>query len=83
VSGYERVTGTASANDDNNKTATATCPSGKVVVGGGFVEAGSIPGIAKIGQSQATSDTVWTVFGRGDGINSWSLQAFAVCVTTP
>ena len=35
MSGYQVVTVTSLNNDDSPKTVTASCPTGKVVIGGG------------------------------------------------
>ena len=80
MSGYERVTGAVSPSNNSAKTATATCPSGKVVISGGFVIGGNTNTTVTV--NRATSDTTWTVAGAsipwfgGD----FTLQAFAVCV---
>ena len=84
ATGYERVAGTTSPDDENAKTATATCPEGKKVVGGGWAitnQSGIL--YPAITSSQATSDTVWTVTSTSlalPGDNSYSLTAYAVCI---
>ena len=84
ATGFERVVGTATATDTtDNKTATATCPAGKVVVGGGFLTAATTGlGELTVYANRPTSDTVWSVSAVVDqGLRTWSLQAFAVCLT--
>jgi collagen type VII alpha len=82
VSGYERISGTASqSNTTSPKSATATCPVGKKVVGGGYTTSG-LDGATAIVQNQAVNDTSWIVRAyRDGGSGSWSVQAFAICLT--
>jgi len=80
VSGYQRVSGTASDNDTATpKTVSALCPVGKVVVGGGYAATQSQFGSTVVLVNQPASDTEWTV--TMESVNAFSLQAFAVCVT--
>ena len=85
ATGFQRVVGTATATDATvPKTATATCPAGKVAVGGGYVAATATEvGELTVFANRSTSDTVWSVSATVDsGPNLlWSLQAFAVCLT--
>lgn len=85
VAGIETVAGTASDDIMDERTVTATCPSGKQVVGGGYVTSNisSAPDIIIIA-SYPSSATVWTVTGTSypAGLDeSYSLQAYAICVT--
>ena len=88
ATGFERVVGTATASDATEaKTATATCPAGKVAVGGGYL-ASATSGLGELAviANRPTSDTVWSVSATQDsraGLGNWSLQAFAVCLTQP
>jgi hypothetical protein len=81
VSGYERVSGTATAFDGSSpKNATAQCPAGKVVVGGGY----SVTGLDdfSVTANGPSTDSTWSVIAAENGGNpTWSLQAFAICVT--
>ena len=80
MSGYERVSGSTSDYDTTTpKTVSALCPVGKVVVGGGYAATQSQPGNAVVLINQPASDTEWTV--TIDSVNTFSIQAFAVCVT--
>jgi len=81
ISGYQRVAGTATANDNTTpKTATATCPAGKKAVGGGFVVGGTASIV--VSANYPSSDTVWTVSAyRPTGSATFSLQAYVVCAT--
>jgi hypothetical protein len=67
-------------NGTSPKTVTATCPNGKVVLGGG----GRISGAAglSITASYPSSNTVWTVTAeRHSGSGNWSVRAYVVCAT--
>jgi hypothetical protein len=87
VSGWERVVGTATADNETfPKTATATCTGSKKLVGGGYlVSAASASSEIVITASYPSSDTVWTTSGTVDsntgGDESYSLQAYAICAT--
>ena len=61
ATGFQRVVGTATASDTTpNKTATASCPAGKVVVGGGYLVAAPTGlGELTVYANRPTSDTVW------------------------
>jgi hypothetical protein len=87
VSGWERVVGTAtSSNESSPKTVTADCPTGKVVVGGGYVTtavSGNLAEIAVVANWPSDSDT-WTVTAAEDNdtnVGLWSVQAYAVCAS--
>ena len=79
-----RVEGTAtSSSAAPSKTATATCPVDRILVGGGALvaTAGSISEIS-ITESYPSSTTVWTARGDanvGAPPGNWSIQAFALC----
>ena len=79
ANGYERVSGTASSSTSSNKSAAASCPTGKVAVGGGFTTSRSDVGAQ---QSRATANDTWTV----DAVeivstnNNWTVQAYVICV---
>ena len=86
VSGWQLIPGTPSADNEEAKTVTATCPAGKNVVGGGFLTlAVTNPDEIVITANYPSSPTVWTVSGTldqpGGGDDSFALQAFAICVT--
>jgi collagen triple helix repeat protein len=73
VAGYERVSGSLQAS-----SSTATCNSGKKVVGGGFTS--SLDPTDAVIQSAATSDTVWTASLRNTSGNALVI-AYAICLT--
>ncbi len=80
-----RVVGTAvGPNDDNTKTATATCTGGRILVGGGALVTATSGDVGHISMtaSYPSSATVWTATGHeGIGwlVGNWSIQAFALC----
>lgn len=80
VSGYTRVVGTPSATDSvSPKVVTATCPAGKVVVGGGAV--GSAATGLAITRSYPASTTVWEAALTAGAGPTWWAQAYALCAT--
>ena len=86
ATGFQRVVGAATANDGTaTKTATASCPAGKVAVGGGYLAStvAADQGELTVWANRPTSDTVWSVSAAVDSGPSivWSLQAFVVCLT--
>lgn len=84
VSGWQLVVGAWSGDSEAARTATATCPAGKNVVGGGY-EAGDISNareIVVLSSYPSASDT-WTVTAISDATNgdkSFSIRAYAICV---
>lgn len=68
------------------KTATATCPAGKQVVGGGAKVIGGTVLIAVTESAPAPANaegkrTAWTAVAKESGVSgsNWSLEAFAIC----
>jgi hypothetical protein len=85
VSGYERIAGPLVASSNvSTKTASASCPAGKVAIGGGHnVPSATVLGEIVVVQGNLTTDTTWTVRAVEDNMDNgdvWSLQAFVVCV---
>ena len=80
MSGYQLVTTTLGANTTTPKSATATCPAGKVVVGGGFTTTLTTGTADRNGPASSTS---WTAQVRESqtGTPNWSLTVTAICVT--
>ena len=73
---------TASITGTGSRTATATCPSGKKAIGGGWNDAGVLQASKEsITQAAVTSDgSGFRVDGKlDDGTDSWTLTAHAVC----
>lgn len=83
VSGFERVSGESTPIDDTpGKIAHATCPAGKVVIGGGYAISNTTDTIVPRinGPHQDDPTTTWTVIAhRMTGASEWSLRAFALC----
>jgi hypothetical protein len=84
-----QVTGTTEpfGGNDNvgtTRTATATCPSGSLISGGGDVSGNNGKHYAVITSSYPSSDTTWTVIatlfaGTDANGNPPSLTAYALC----
>jgi predicted phage tail protein len=66
-----------------SKTATAECPSGKVVINGGYNVGGNEgqQREVRVVRNQATDSKTWTVRAveHTDIASEWELQAFAIC----
>jgi hypothetical protein len=74
---------TAAVTVGTTATATATCPAGKLMLGGGGTITATVAGRAAMLQSRPISTTQWqvmlvvvTALGAG---NTASIQAFALC----
>ncbi len=95
MSGYERVSSTSSSTESGTVTQTASCPSGKKVVGGGFTVSDFVKDYYLL-SSNATSDSVWSVtIKRHNGDKddddkdsksksknkSWTVKTTAICVS--
>lgn len=86
VSGWEIVEGTPSSDDESDRTVTASCPTGKSVIGGGFTTSDeSEKSEVVIYKSYPASSSVWSVSGKVDstssGDQSYRLKAYAICIT--
>jgi Collagen triple helix repeat (20 copies) len=82
-SAYETATSSASSASNGFASAVATCPTGKVAVGGGPYLAGTNFPQAHVTASTpgGTADT-WYVDAASDpAVGNWSITAYAVCVT--
>lgn len=68
---------TSPGNTNISKEAVATCPAGKVVVGGG----GAIPNVGVIVASYPEGPTSWRVIGMRAGSSTapWNVTARAIC----
>lgn len=91
ATGYLRIEAGSplAANLPETATATASCPAGRRVVGGGYrVDAGtpdpgSNPAEIVITESRAVSDTTWSVTAFADDpedVGPWSVGVHAICV---
>lgn len=81
VSGLQKVFTTGAASSVNAKSLTATCPAGKVAIGGGgIVLPANQPDVALSG-SYLANETTWRASAReldNTGAN-WSLNAVVIC----
>lgn len=83
VAGHEIVNATASIPVSGSRRAnvTATCPSGKVVTGGGWSQADDVNGAdLTLYNSYPDSTTSWTVRLYNTGGSAKNATAYAVCV---
>ena len=82
VSGYELVSSVLGPGTTAAKSVTATCPGGKVVLGGGFAMSGLTNARLTL-QNGPASITEWTVAlsELDPGSPSWTLTATAICAT--
>ncbi len=63
------------------KGQAVTCPSGKRVVGGGYVLTGAAKSSVIANSNYALNETAWIVEGRRySASGSWGIQIYAVCV---
>ncbi|MGB7452468.1 MAG: hypothetical protein WBM36_10110, partial [Lysobacterales bacterium] len=88
ASGWEQILSTPSPDNESPKSVTATCTPGKRVVSGGFItSAANTPGRIAITGSYPDGNSAWTVTGtltaRNGGDHSYSLTAYAICITYP
>lgn len=60
--GYEREFASSSDSPAMNKSASATCPDGKVIAGGGYAITGLNPGSAVTYVNGPSNASSWTVF---------------------
>jgi hypothetical protein len=76
------VTAVAGPDFTTPKTATADCPAGKMVVGGGLMSSGTT-NVTLRANSPVTGNTGWTVTANEQvtGTPNWSLTVYAICVT--
>jgi hypothetical protein len=87
VSGLQRVVGTpVSGGSNDDRTATATCPTGKLLVSGGFQMVSAPSGTREppfVMASYPSSTTVWTVEIQHGSITrpAWTVTAYAMCAS--
>ena len=93
VNGWERVSVSSALNSDSPKAATATCPSGKVVVGTGYDIEGGRSGSSPTQRANVVIDTL-VAFDSSSATHvfvealeeepvdfNWQVQAQAICAT--
>ena len=81
ISGYEIVTSQSPFSSDPGRDATADCPTGKVVIGGGGRVFGSVDGIALYASDPSSDGSSWSAEAREIVSNAgvWSVKAYAIC----
>ena len=81
VSGFELVNATSGTNNTSAKTVSASCPAGKVVLGGGYTA--TVITAASALQNGPVSNTTWTVrvSESQTGTPTWALNVTIACVT--
>jgi hypothetical protein len=78
VSGYQQVSATSTTG-----SVTATCPPGKVVVGGGGYATNNGSGTVSVTGSYPASTSSWIVTAeRQSGNGGFTVTAFAICATS-
>lgn len=85
VSGYEVVYSEISADDELQKTVVAFCPIGKWVIGGGFLthnvsNSNEVVITRNYPANFTTWEVKWWVDGSTSADESFSLQAYAICI---
>lgn len=85
ISGLQYLTGTPlTLAKHATGTATAVCPAGKSVVGGGFTTTAPVgsndnPGLLRVFSSAGSSPTTWSVSAYNEANGNLFLTAYAVC----
>jgi hypothetical protein len=91
INGLERVSATSNTNSFSHKLATATCPTGKVLVGTGYFASGGKRGAFP---NQQTDVAITQMFPSSTSVTldafeeeptnaNWSVTAIAICATAP
>jgi hypothetical protein len=84
LSGVEQVEVAGEINSNDIKVTFATCPEGKVAIGGGARMNGFI-NVATLHQSRQefSSPRTWVVGAHEHGptVKEWALHAFAICAS--
>lgn len=85
VSGYEQFATpltTVSINGNQTTTLTATCPTGKIAIGGGFDYSGNVAPLSTLASFPSAAD-IWTVKVRLSQVSAASFQGrvYVICVT--
>jgi hypothetical protein len=83
VSGLQAVYTTSATNSTSPKSLTASCPAGKLALGGGATIVPSGTNEVAVTGSYLTNSTTWTSSARelDDFAGSWSLNAVVICAT--
>ncbi len=91
VNGLERVAASSSNTSDSPKSASASCPVGKKVVGTGYVIDGGKTGVAPNQETDVVVDDInpglmivsVTAYEEEPNSSNWSVGAIAFCATAP
>jgi hypothetical protein len=78
VTGVELVEATSDYDFTTNKSAAATCPQGKKVVGGGAKTEG-VTGTVLTYSTSSADRTQWVARGRQTASGAWTVTATAIC----
>jgi len=83
VSGYQRVVNSHGLDTTQVKTVTATCPSGKRPVGGGYIiDPGSNDSVLiDVDGPFLGSGDSWVVRATNSEVEEWDLSVVAICAT--
>jgi hypothetical protein len=83
ASGLQTVFTTSAIDSSSPKTLTATCPSGKVALGGGVAVAPSSVNEVGLTTSYLASSTTWTASARefDATATNWGLNVVVICAT--
>jgi hypothetical protein len=67
---------------ESDKEATASCGTGRIATGGGYLISGAVNGIEVVSSSQFSDPSVWTVHAVEDvsQAGDWYITAKALCV---
>jgi hypothetical protein len=77
---YTRVVGsTVTLTAGGYASATASCPAGQIVLGGG--ESNTAPGTLVITDSWPSSTSTWLVYVKSSATTSYSFTVYALCGT--
>jgi hypothetical protein len=77
--GTVTIVSNASANNSADKSVTASCGAGEVVVGGGYTITDGVDVTAR--ESYPSSPSAWTATGEeiGNEGSNWVITAYALC----
>jgi hypothetical protein len=83
ASGLQTVFTTSAVNSDTTRTLTASCPSGKVAIGGGVAVTPSSASEVAITASYLANATTWTASAQEVNAQtaSWGLNVVVICAT--
>ena len=80
VPGYQLVqSALLFVNAHTQASGTASCPAGKVVVGGGVESGATAPGVQDVNSSYPINSTTWQAYVDNVDVTSHSYLVFAVC----